>query len=187
MRQEREVRRLSLTDLLAKPFQRIPRYRLLLQVCSPLHSLNQSVNISATPGGNRAEPWGLCVAEESWKRNPWTCCENLNYWKRKQWTGGNLFSNGFNFRSGIITFLFFDITFFKIRQQQLRQLEMMIHGLSHNDLVSPSRSLLRHDLVTTSTSPWIRKDRCLFLFNDIVIITSVSRRGAKDIKRTISS
>ena len=32
MRQEREIRKLSLTDLLAKPFQRIPRYRLLLQV-----------------------------------------------------------------------------------------------------------------------------------------------------------
>ena len=33
----------------------------------------------------------------------------------------------------------------------------------------------------------IRKDRCLFLFNDIILISSVSRRGAKDIKRTISS
>ena len=32
MRQEREIRKLSLTDLLAKPFQRIPRYRLLLKV-----------------------------------------------------------------------------------------------------------------------------------------------------------
>ena len=31
MRQEREIRKLSLTDLLAKPFQKIPRYRLLLQ------------------------------------------------------------------------------------------------------------------------------------------------------------
>ena len=39
--------------------------------------------------------------------------------------------------------------------------------------------ILRQDLVTTSSSPWIRKDRCLFLFNDILLITTVSRRGAK--------
>ena len=32
MRRERKGERLSLTDLLAKPHQRIPRYRLLLQV-----------------------------------------------------------------------------------------------------------------------------------------------------------
>ena len=41
------------------------------------------------------------------------------------------------------------------------------------------RTILRQDLVTTSSSPWIRKDRCLFLFNDILLITTVSRRGAK--------
>ena len=75
----------------------------------------------------------------------------------------------------------------EVRQQQLRQLEVLIHGLAHNDLVAPARTLLRHDLVTTSTSPWIRKDRCLFLFNDMILITSVGRRGARDIKRSISS
>ena len=89
------------------------------------------------------------------------------------------------------------------RQQLLRQLEVLIHGLAHNDLAMAGRSLLRHDLVTTSSSPWIRwgagfcfcycfylcfrKDRCLFLFNDILLITTVSRRGAKDFKRSISS
>ena len=41
------------------------------------------------------------------------------------------------------------------------------------------RTILWQDLVTTSSSPWIRKDRCLFLFNDILLITTVSRRGAK--------
>ena len=41
------------------------------------------------------------------------------------------------------------------------------------------RTILCQDLVTTSSSPWIRKDRCLFLFNDILLITTVSRRGAK--------
>jgi hypothetical protein len=34
MRRERKGERLSLTDLLAKPHQRIPRYRLLIQVHS---------------------------------------------------------------------------------------------------------------------------------------------------------
>ena len=34
MRRERKGERLSLTDLLAKPHQRIPRYRLLIQVNS---------------------------------------------------------------------------------------------------------------------------------------------------------
>ena len=69
----------------------------------------------------------------------------------------------------------------------VRQLEVLIHGLGHNDLAASSRVLLRQDLVTTSSSPWIRKDRCLFLFNDILLITTVSRRGTKDIKRSVSS
>ena len=69
----------------------------------------------------------------------------------------------------------------------VRQLEVLIHGLGHNDLAASSRALLRQDLVTTSSSPWIRKDRCLFLFNDILLITTVSRRGTKDIKRSVSS
>ena len=73
------------------------------------------------------------------------------------------------------------------RQQQLRQLEIMVHGLAHNDLVAASRTLIRLDMVTTSTSPWSRKDRCLFLFNDIILISSVSRRGTKDFKRAIST
>ena len=74
------------------------------------------------------------------------------------------------------------------RKQQLRQLELIIHGLAHNDLVAAGRGLVRQDLVTTSSSPWrTRKDRCLFLFNDILLISSVSRRTARDSKRAISS
>ena len=63
----------------------------------------------------------------------------------------------------------------------------MVHGLAHNDLVAAARTLIRLDMVTTSTSPWSRKDRCLFLFNDIILISSVSRRGTKDFKRAIST
>ena len=44
--------------------------------------------------------------------------------------------------------------------------------------------LCRHDFVTMSTGPWTRKDRCLFLFNDLLVITSVSKRSAKEVKRT---
>jgi hypothetical protein len=31
----------------------------------------------------------------------------------------------------------------EVKQQQLRQLEVLIHGLAHNDLVAPARTLLR--------------------------------------------
>ena len=141
-----KVERLSLTDLLAKPFQRIPRYRLLLQRLME-HTEQDHADF---PLLRRAEKE---IHELALKIN------NVEKESNEQ----------------------------EVRQQQLRQLEVLIHGLAHNDLVAPARSLLRHDLVTTSTSPWIRKDRCLFLFNDIILITSVGRRGARDIKRSISS
>jgi hypothetical protein len=46
----------------------------------------------------------------------------------------------------------------EIRQGALQQLELLIHGLAPGDLTSPSRRLIRQDLVTTSTTPWIRQD-----------------------------
>ncbi len=70
------------------------------------------------------------------------------------------------------------------RQKVLRQLELSIHGLSPNDLCCcHTRSLLRHDLVTMTNGPWTRKDRCLFLFSDLLVITSISKRAARDIRR----
>ena len=60
---------------------------------------------------------------------------------------------------------------------------MAITGLSANDLGSPTRSLLQHDLVTMTNGPWTRKDRCLFLFNDLLVITSISKRAARDVRR----
>ena len=50
------------------------------------------------------------------------------------------------------------------RQRVLRQLELAIGGLSANDLSSPTRSLVQHDIVAMANGPWSRKDRCLFLF-----------------------
>lgn len=146
MRRERKGERLSLTDLLAKPHQRIPRYRLLLQRLLE-HTDSEHADF---PLLRRAE------------KEIHELALNISTVEKE--------SNEH-----------------EVKQQQLRQLEVLIHGLAHNDLVAPARTLLRHDLVTTSSSPWIRKDRCLFLFNDILLITSVSRRGARDIKRTISS
>ena len=69
------------------------------------------------------------------------------------------------------------------RQRVLRQLELAIHGLSANDLSCPTRSLVQYDIVTMTNGPWSRKDRCLFLFNDLLVITSISKRNARDIRR----
>jgi len=69
------------------------------------------------------------------------------------------------------------------RQKVLRQLELSIHGLQAGDLYSPTRNLVQYDLVTMHNGPWTRKDRCLFLFDDLLIITSVGKRAARDVRR----
>lgn len=61
---------------------------------------------------------------------------------------------------------------------ELEQLENLIDGLAN--LVSTDRSFLRYDIVTMAyggqgTS---RKERALFLFNDLLVITSVKRRSS---------
>ena len=108
MRQEREIRKLSLTDLLAKPFQKIPRYRLLLQRL--LEHTDQS-----------HEDYSLLRRAEKEIHELAMKISMIEKESNEQET----------------------------RQQQLRQLEVMIHGLSHNDLVAPARTLIRHDLITT--------------------------------------
>jgi hypothetical protein len=34
-----------------------------------------------------------------------------------------------------------------------------------------------------TNGPWSRKDRCLFLFNDLLVITSIGKRAARDVRR----
>ena len=67
--------------------------------------------------------------------------------------------------------------------QVLRQLEMSIQGLGANDLASPTRSLIQYDLVTMTNGPWTTKDRCLYVFNDLLILTSISKRAAREVRR----
>ncbi|XP_075227157.1 rho guanine nucleotide exchange factor 17 isoform X2 [Lycorma delicatula] len=57
---------------------------------------------------------------------------------------------------------------------ELEQLESLIEGVGH--LNSPDRTFIRHDLVTMVTSQG-RKERALFLFSDLLLITSIKRRS----------
>ncbi|KAL1131698.1 hypothetical protein AAG570_011311, partial [Ranatra chinensis] len=58
--------------------------------------------------------------------------------------------------------------------QELIQLESLIEGLA--GLCSPDRTFLSHDQVVITTSQG-RKDRALFLFSDLLVITSIKRRS----------
>ncbi|KAL0275885.1 UNVERIFIED_CONTAM: hypothetical protein PYX00_003609 [Menopon gallinae] len=61
------------------------------------------------------------------------------------------------------------------QQQTLRDLEALIEGLV--DLTSQDRVFVRHDTVTMASGQGTRKERALFLFSDILIITSIKRRS----------
>ncbi|KAL7632553.1 UNVERIFIED_CONTAM: hypothetical protein RMT77_017120 [Armadillidium vulgare] len=63
-------------------------------------------------------------------------------------------------------------------QQQfiLKEIENFIEGLV--GLVQPDRTFLQLDLVTQNSGLGIRKERCLFLFSDILVITAIKRRSA---------
>ncbi|XP_065202410.1 rho guanine nucleotide exchange factor osg-1 isoform X2 [Planococcus citri] len=68
---------------------------------------------------------------------------------------------------------------------ELEQIENLIDGLGN--LVSADRQFLRYDLVSmTSGQGLSRKERALFLFNDLLIITSVKRRSST-VKKPLSS
>ncbi|XP_024084629.1 rho guanine nucleotide exchange factor 17 isoform X2 [Cimex lectularius] len=58
--------------------------------------------------------------------------------------------------------------------QELSLLESIIEGLA--GLSTPERTFLCHDQVSITTSQG-RKDRALFLFNDLLVITSIKRRS----------
>ncbi|XP_055333318.1 uncharacterized protein LOC129584915 [Paramacrobiotus metropolitanus] len=59
---------------------------------------------------------------------------------------------------------------------RLKELEMYIDGL--NDLVEPNRKFLKFDMVTmASGNMGLKKDRCLFLFSDLLVITNLKRKS----------
>lgn len=62
------------------------------------------------------------------------------------------------------------------REAVVREIEGVIEGVS--DLVTPDRQFLLFDLVSiVPASHTGRKDRGLFLFNDLLIVTSIKRRS----------
>lgn len=61
------------------------------------------------------------------------------------------------------------------REAALRELEGVIEGIS--DLVSSDRQFLSFDLVSMPHGQGGRKERGFFLFNDLLIITSIKRRS----------
>lgn len=61
------------------------------------------------------------------------------------------------------------------RETALRELEGVIEGM--NDLVTPDRAFLLFDLVSMPSGQATRKERGFFLFNDLLVITSIKRRS----------
>lgn len=61
------------------------------------------------------------------------------------------------------------------REATLRELEGVIEGI--NDLVTSERSFLLFDLVTMPSGQALRKERGFFLFNDLLVITSIKKRS----------
>ncbi|XP_040160849.1 uncharacterized protein LOC120898711 isoform X1 [Anopheles arabiensis] len=61
------------------------------------------------------------------------------------------------------------------RETALRELEGVIEGM--NDLVTPERAFLLFDLVSMPSGQVTRKERGFFLFNDLLVITSIKRRS----------
>lgn len=59
--------------------------------------------------------------------------------------------------------------------EQLREIEGLIEGLM--DLVATDRQYLRHDLVSMAAGGSTRKDRALFLFSDLLLVTTIKRKS----------
>ncbi|XP_018914389.2 uncharacterized protein [Bemisia tabaci] len=70
---------------------------------------------------------------------------------------------------------------------ELEQIERLIEGLGH--LVAADRTFLRHDLVTMAVSAQSlgRKERALFLFSDLLVITSIKRKSGTARKMATTS
>lgn len=59
--------------------------------------------------------------------------------------------------------------------EQLREIEGLIEGLI--ELVAADRQYLRHDLVSMAAGGGTRKERALFLFSDLLLVTSIKRKS----------
>ncbi|PAV66150.1 hypothetical protein WR25_20958 isoform A [Diploscapter pachys] len=59
-------------------------------------------------------------------------------------------------------------------EQRLREIEAIVDGL--DDLVTTGRTLLRYDMVTIKGRDEVRKQRCMFMLSDQLVLTSVRRK-----------
>ncbi|CAF1236085.1 unnamed protein product [Rotaria sordida] len=72
-----------------------------------------------------------------------------------------------------------------VTNNSLEVVQDMIENL--NDLVNADRYYIRHDVVTFQSPSGLKKDRYIFLFNDLVIITSCKRRSGTLTKKPATS
>ncbi|XP_054081829.1 uncharacterized protein Arhgef17_1 isoform X3 [Zeugodacus cucurbitae] len=61
------------------------------------------------------------------------------------------------------------------REATLRELEGVIEGVT--DLITPDRQFLLFDLVSMPSGQGARKERGFFLFNDLLVLTSIKKRS----------
>ncbi|XP_043279981.1 uncharacterized protein [Venturia canescens] len=61
------------------------------------------------------------------------------------------------------------------QQSILREVESLVDGLA--GIVTKDRSFVRHDMVTIASNQGTRKERALFLFSDMMVITNIKRRS----------
>ncbi|XP_026667054.1 rho guanine nucleotide exchange factor 17 isoform X4 [Ceratina calcarata] len=61
------------------------------------------------------------------------------------------------------------------QQTTLREVQALVEGL--DGIVTNDRAFVRHDLVTIASNQGTRKERALFLFSDLLVITRIKRRS----------
>ncbi|CAM2722468.1 unnamed protein product [Rotaria socialis] len=72
-----------------------------------------------------------------------------------------------------------------VTNNSLEAVQDMIENL--NDLANADRYYIRHDVVTLQSPSGLKKDRYVFLFNDLLIITSCKRRSGTLTKKPTTS
>ncbi|XP_076280703.1 rho guanine nucleotide exchange factor 17 isoform X2 [Lasioglossum baleicum] len=71
------------------------------------------------------------------------------------------------------------------QQTTLREVQALVEGL--DGIVTNDRAFVRHDLVTIASNQGARKEHALFLFSDLLVITSIKRRSGTIKKPSTSS
>ncbi|RWS23149.1 rho guanine nucleotide exchange factor 17-like protein [Leptotrombidium deliense] len=70
-------------------------------------------------------------------------------------------------------------------QQKVKEIEHLIEGVV--DLTQVDRTFIRYDFVSIAGALGTKKERCLFLFSDILLITSIKRKSGTTRKSSATS